>query len=138
MRTLAEHIGPRRLRCSTSAHARSPSGSSRPARWRSRPASAEPSGDVAPGPGGPDAVPVTAVDTRFEPDRLELPAGQEIQVEIHNEGSGTHDFTIETLDLSTGPIRSGEVANATFTVPEGETPFECTLHPGMDGVIVGT
>jgi plastocyanin len=99
---------------------------------------AEPSGDVAPGPGGPDAVPVTAVDTRFEPDRLELSAGQEIQVEIHNEGSGTHDFTIETLDLSTGPIRSGEVANATFTVPEGETPFECTLHPGMDGVIVGT
>jgi hypothetical protein len=65
--------------------------------------------------------------------RAQSTPGQEVQVEIHNEGSGTHDFTIETLDLSTGPIPSGEVANATFTVPEGETPFECTLHPGWTG-----
>lgn len=99
---------------------------------------AEPSGDVASGPGGPDAVRVTAVDTLFEPDRLDVPAGEEVQVEIANDGDATHDFTVEALDLSTGPIPSGDVATATFTVPDGETPFRCTLHPGMEGVIVGT
>ena len=99
---------------------------------------AEPSGDVSPGPGGPDAVPIAAVDTRFEPDRLELPEGEEVQIEIRNEGDAAHDLTIEALDLSTGAIAPGGVASATFTVQGGETIFVCSLHPGMDGVVVGT
>jgi plastocyanin len=99
---------------------------------------ADASGNVASGPGGPDAVPVTAVDTRFQPERLELPAGEEVQIEVRNEDDSTHDFTVEALELSTGPIPAGGVVNATFTVPDGETRFECTLHPGMDGVMVGS
>jgi plastocyanin len=99
---------------------------------------AQASGNVSPGPGGPDAISVVAVDNTFEPERLELPAGEEIEVEVGNEGGTTHDFTVETLDLSTGPIESGEAATATFTIPEGQTAFACTIHSGMEGVIVGT
>jgi plastocyanin len=99
---------------------------------------AEASGNVSAGPGGPDALPVVAVDNRFEPERLELRAGDEVEVEITNEGGTTHDFTIEGLDLSTGPIEPGEVATATFTVPGGETTFVCTLHGGMEGSVTGS
>jgi plastocyanin len=99
---------------------------------------AEASGNVSAGPGGPDAVPVVAFDNRFEPERLELPASDEVEVEITNEGGTTHDFTIEGLDLSTGPIEPGEVATATFTVPSGETTFVCTLHGGMEGSVMGS
>jgi plastocyanin len=99
---------------------------------------AEASGDVHPGPGGPDAVAVVARDNTFEPARLQLPAGEEVEVEITNEGGTTHDFTVESLELSTGPIEEGALATATLTVPEGETTFACSIHGGMDGVIVGT
>lgn len=99
---------------------------------------AKASGDVHQGPGGPDAIAVVAQDNTFEPARLELPAGEDVEVEITNEGGTTHDFTVESLDLSTGPIDEGAVATATLTVPEGETTFACSIHGGMDGVIVGT
>jgi plastocyanin len=99
---------------------------------------AEASGDVRPGPGGPDAVAVVARDNAFEPARLELPAGEEAEIEVTNEGGTTHDFTVESLDLSTGPIEAGAVATATITVADGETAFVCSIHGGMEGVIVGT
>lgn len=98
---------------------------------------AERSRDVREGPGGPDAVDLTMVDNAFTPESLELPAGTEVEIEITNDGSAVHDFTIEDLDLSTGAMSSGDVAAATFTVPEGTTEFRCTIHGGMDGTIVG-
>jgi nitrite reductase (NO-forming) len=99
---------------------------------------AEASGDVRPGPGGPDAVAVVATDNAFEPARLEVPAGEEVEIEVTNEGGTVHDFTVDALDLSTGPVEPGAVATATFTIPQGETTLTCTIHGGMDGVIVGT
>ena len=98
---------------------------------------AERSGDVSSGPGGPDAIAVTAVDTAFEPARLEVTAGEEIEVAVTNEGGTTHDFTVEAPSLSTGPLEPGDVVTARFTVPEGETTFRCTIHGGMEGMIVG-
>jgi plastocyanin len=95
------------------------------------------SGDVAPGPGGPDAVAVVAVDNAFESARLELTAAEEVEIEVTNEGATTHDFTIESLGLSTGPLEPGEVSTARFTVPQGATAFRCSLHGGMEGTIVG-
>jgi plastocyanin len=99
---------------------------------------AEQSGEVGTGPGGPDAVEVVADDTLFVPERLELEAGTRVTVEVTNEGGAGHDFTIDDLDLSTGTIATGDVMTATFTVPRGSTAFRCSLHPGMDGEIVGT
>jgi plastocyanin len=97
----------------------------------------EPSGDVGSGPAEGDAVSLVADDTFFEPEALELTAGETVTVEVTNEGSTVHDFAIEHLDLNTGTINSGDVATATFTVPEGTTTFKCTFHPGMEGTIEG-
>lgn len=99
---------------------------------------AQAEGDVHQGPGGPDAVALVARDNTFEPARLQVAAGEEVEIEITNEGSTTHDFTVESLELSTGPIEEGAVATATLTAPEGETTFVCSIHGGMNGVIEGT
>ena len=97
----------------------------------------DPSGDVGSGPAEEDAVPVVADDTFFEPESLELTAGETVTVEVTNEGSTVHDFAIEELALNTGTIESGDVATATFEVPEGSTEFKCTFHPDMKGTIEG-
>jgi plastocyanin len=96
----------------------------------------ERSGDVHRGPAGPDAVEVVQQDDAFEPETLHLDAGTEVDVEVRNEGSNDHNFTIDPLDLSTGTIEPGDVMRATFTVPDGTTEYHCTFHPGMRGEIV--
>lgn len=89
--------------------------------------SPDPSGDVSTGPGGPDAVEVTAVDGAFEPDRLELTAGDRVELEVTNEGGGTHNFTVEELGLSSGAIEAGGVATAPLVVPRWRD--HVRLHP---------
>jgi plastocyanin len=98
--------------------------------------SRERSGDVQDGPAGSGAVDVVLQDDEFDPDVLELEAGTEVTVEVRNDGSYGHNFTIDELDLSTGTVEPGQVVTATFEVPDGMTEFHCTFHPGMDGEIV--
>lgn len=98
----------------------------------------EPSGDVHGGPGGPGAVRVVMRDDEFDPAELRLEAGTEVTVETRNEGDAGHNFTIDEIDLSTGTVEPGDVASATFTVPNEPTEFRCTFHPGMGGGIVPT
>jgi len=95
----------------------------------------EASGDVSSGPAGGDAVRIVADDTFFEPETLELTAGETATIEVTNEGSTAHDFAIEELDLNTGTIEAGQVKSATIEVPEGTTKFRCTFHPEMEGSI---
>lgn len=96
----------------------------------------ERSGDVHDGAAGVDAVPVSMQDDAFEPEELRLEAGTEVQVEVRNEGSNGHNFTIDELDLSTGTVEPGQAVTATFVVPDGVTGYHCTFHPGMQGEIV--
>ena len=84
----------------------------------------EPSGQVAQRPGGPDAVEVVAKGS-----------GQEVTVEIINEDDVPHDFAIEELDLNTGTIEPGDVASATFTIPDRAIEYACTFHSEMTGRI---
>ena len=96
----------------------------------------ERSGDVHQGAAGSDAVEVVLQDDAFVPDDLSLKAGIEVDVEVRNEGSNGHNFTIDALDLSTGTVEPGRVVTATFTVPNGTTEYHCTFHTSMRGEIV--
>jgi plastocyanin len=98
--------------------------------------SRERSGDVQDGPAGSEAVDVVLHDDEFDPDVLQLQAGTEVTVEVRNDGSYGHNFTIDALDLSTGTIEPGQVVTATFEVPDGTTGYRCTFHPGMNGEIL--
>lgn len=94
-----------------------------------------PSGDVAAGPARGGAERIVIVDSKFDPDVLELPAGTTATLEIVNEDDTAHDFAVDSLDLNTGNLEPGEAATATLTVPDGTTDFRCTYHDGMDGRI---
>jgi plastocyanin len=100
--------------------------------------SSDPAGDVAAGPATGDAAKLQAADgDRFTPKTLELPAGEEVTIQITNADDAAHDFAVEAAGLNTGTIQAGAVATATFTVPEGTTKFVCTFHRGMTGTIQG-
>jgi plastocyanin len=94
------------------------------------------SGDVRSGPAGAGAVRVVMEDSTFQPAVLEVPAGAPVTVEIRNDGNKNHNFTIDSLNVGTGPMHHGDVKTVTFTAPKGSTEFRCTWHQGMVGRIV--
>jgi plastocyanin len=97
--------------------------------------SPEKTGNVKSGEATGEAVTIEAGDNFFEPSTLNLKAGQEVTVEITNAGNTPHDWTIDEPSVSTGVMAAGDVANATFTVPDDDVEFVCTLHRGMEGTI---
>ena len=98
--------------------------------------SSEPTGDVAQGAASSaDSIKVVAAASSFDPGTLNLDAGEEVTVEVTNDDDMAHDFAIESLELNTGTIEAGDVANATFTVPDEGVEFVCTFHPDMTGRI---
>ena len=69
----------------------------------------EASGDVRPGPAGPGAVEVVMQDNVFAPDGLDVSAGSPVTIEVRNAGEQNHNLTIDELEVSTGPMESGDV-----------------------------
>lgn len=89
------------------------------------------------GDAGGDAIQVAMVDNNFAPSMLELPAGDEVTISTPNNGQNPHSFTIDDLGVDTGVIDSGGSTEVTFTVPEGEAQYYCTVHGAevMSGTI---
>ena len=98
--------------------------------------SSEPTGNVGSGAAAAaDSIEIVTTDQSFDPETLNLEAGEEVSVEVTNDDNMAHDFAIESLELNTGTIEGGEVANATFTVPDEGVEYVCTFHPDMTGRI---
>jgi uncharacterized cupredoxin-like copper-binding protein len=93
-------------------------------------------------------------DLRFEPERIEVEAGETIAFEFVNEGSLDHEFVLgESADMDdSGAHEHGDTApNATAIVPPGETQtigwtfeaagdfvFECHVDNHDDAGMRGT
>ena len=97
--------------------------------------SSEAKGNVGTGETPDASVEITIDEGSFDPDTIQLPAGEEVTVQLTNEDGTVHDFAIETLDINTGTIEPGKSAYATFVMPEESVEFVCTFHSGMEGRI---
>ena len=97
--------------------------------------SSEAKGDVGAGEAASASAEVTADHGAFEPETIQLPAGEEVTVQVTNEDDHPHDFAIETLDINTGTIESRKSAFVTFVMPDEPIEFVCTFHSGMKGRI---
>lgn len=94
------------------------------------------SGDVTQGAATGDAVKLVALDNEFRSDEIKGRAGEEVTVEVTNNGDAPHNFVIEDLDVSSGTLESDKVATVKFVMPDAKTEFVCTFHGGMKGELV--
>jgi plastocyanin len=97
--------------------------------------SSEAKGDVGAGEATDASAEITIDDGSFDPETIQLPAGEEVTIQLTNEDGMVHDFAIETLEINTGTIESRESAYATFVMPDEPVEFVCTFHSGMKGTI---
>lgn len=94
----------------------------------------EPAADSASESAGNTAS-ISAVDNDFEPEELELPAGEEVTVSFTNDGDAPHTFTSDELGFDTGSVEPGATAEVTFTAPEEDTGFVCSIHEQSDDMV---
>jgi nitrite reductase (NO-forming) len=83
-------------------------------------------------------VSAKAEDNVFKPDKLFVPAGAEVTVNVENTGAESHTFTIRDLNVDTGTIPPGETKTVTFDAPDETTQFICVPHEleGMTGELM--
>lgn len=85
-----------------------------------------------------DDTKVELNDYYFEPTILKGKPGQKIKLELENEGSVEHSFTIDSQSVDR-EIQPGDEAEVTVTVPKsGSVSFYCKFHKssGMAGALV--
>lgn len=99
----------------------------------SEPASTTGASDAA-GKGGATSS-ISAVDNEFEPGQLSLAAGEEVTVTFTNDGDAPHTFTSTELGFDTGSVDPGATAEVTFTAPDQDAAFVCTIHEASDNMV---
>lgn len=94
--------------------------------------SAEPAANEGP---ASSSASIEAIDNEFQPTALEVTPGEEVTVTFTNNGETIHTFTSEELGFDTGSVDPGDTAEVTFTAPDEETPFVCTVHAASDDMV---
>lgn len=89
------------------------------------------------GGGGGQEVRLEAVDNKFKPANLPVPAGETVTVVFTNTGDNPHTFTASDVDVDTGIVDPGDEKSVTFTAPDEDIEFVCTVHEsqGMVGTL---
>ena len=85
-------------------------------------------------------VTVQGLDTfRFSPETLTANVGQTLNVTLDNEGVLEHNFVIQELSVSLGPIAGGQSATGSFT-PSAAGTYEyfCDVPGHREAGMVGT
>jgi plastocyanin len=85
-----------------------------------------------------------AENVAFSTDQIELPAGEETELEFTNSDSSatSHNFSIYEDDSAKKNLFKGDVvpggSSSTYTIPaldKGSYYFQCDIHPGMNGTV---
>ena len=83
---------------------------------------------ISQAPGSVQTVAVELEDLYVEPERVEVPSGTRLQVEVTNNGDQEHDLKLNG-ETGTDRLRPGESQTADFGVIDADTQAWCTV-PG--------
>ena len=87
-----------------------------------------------------DSLEVELDDYYFEPTYIQGQPGQTVELELHNEGTASHTFTIDDQDVDEQLAADGS-ATVEVTIPDSRfVRFYCRFHAGqgMQGALVAS
>jgi plastocyanin len=86
------------------------------------------SGGGSPSQSGTGGIRVTIIDFGYGPDTLTARAGQELSLNVTNNGQAPHTFTITGV-VDSGTLNNGQSKTIAFTpAAAGVLQFFCTIH----------
>lgn len=84
---------------------------------------------------GGEMVDVEAANFQFKPNKISAPAGEQVTVKFTNSDDTPHTFTITDMACDTSAVGGGASAELSFTMPDAETEWICSIHPDMKGTL---
>ncbi len=88
----------------------------------------------------PVVIRIDAIDLRFEPAKITIPAYTPVMIEVTNRGNVYHGLVIPGPGPRTANAGPGEIVALTFEAAPGSYPFFCTIQShnqaGMEGMLV--
>lgn len=89
--------------------------------------------------GGGDAISLTGTEFEFDPSSFTAPADTAFTVELTNEGTVEHDFTVDGFEDDKVVAAPGDSASGEFTLGAGTYDFYCSVpghrEAGMEGTL---
>ncbi|HWV24015.1 MAG TPA: cupredoxin domain-containing protein [Thermomicrobiales bacterium] len=83
---------------------------------------------------------IAAEDIQYDVTELTVPAKTDVKITVVNNGFIQHDFVIDELGVSIGPLGSGERAEVVINAEPGEYTYYCSVpghrDAGMEGKII--
>jgi len=76
-------------------------------------------------------VTVVGKEFKFEPDTIELEAGETLVIEFKNQGALSHNLTFKKMDADTGTIQTDGTETIRVQPDAGTYTFVCTV-PGHE------
>ncbi|HET8524582.1 MAG TPA: cupredoxin domain-containing protein, partial [Thermomicrobiales bacterium] len=73
----------------------------------------------------------------FDPSEFTIPANTDVTIHLKNEGSTTHDFSIDALKIAHS-LEVGQSADITINAPAGDYEYYCNVPGHKEGGMVGT
>ena len=106
-------------------------------------ASAEASAVASPASGGlAQTINLDMEDIKFSKDALTIPANTDVTIHLTNTGVTDHDFSIDALKISTGPVAPGKSVDVKINAPAGTYTYYCNIPgheaAGMKGTLTVT
>lgn len=98
------------------------------------PQDATPIGDSA----GGEATVVTLVNGEIQPAELTLPGNTDVTITVTNEGTFSHNFTIEGTDFATAMLDPGQSEELTVNLEAGEYVTFCAVPGHREAGMMGT
>jgi heme/copper-type cytochrome/quinol oxidase subunit 2 len=80
-------------------------------------------------PAEPFVVALTLKDHRFTPDKLTVPAGRRIRIDLTNQDAALEEFDSEALHVEKDVAPHGRVSFTVGPLQPGSYPFMGELHP---------
>lgn len=81
----------------------------------------------------------TGTALQFVPKTVDAPPNTQVSLTFNNHAALAHNLTFKApINAATAPqVETGKSETITFTTPApGTYPFDCTIHPGMEGNLV--
>ena len=100
-------------------------------------------GGMTPGAVAAHSLEIEGAEYAFKPARIEVEAGETVEITFENTGALSHNLTIPKLEAATETIQSGKTTTLTVTPEEpGSYEIRCSVPghapAGMTGELVVT
>lgn len=86
---------------------------------------------------GAPGIAVVMTEFAFDPQQINVRAGQRTTITLQNKGTAEHNFAVSQLNVASPPVAAGQTATVEIAAPPGNYRLVCTVPGHEEAGMVG-